>query len=172
MKKSPQDGSTMISSDGSPVHCLFSIKPLSIQHEQYVQYVMETINDVIIQLVGETEDYAIDMKELNGTNYLSLNYYLTDQSVQMIIYYYFYTNYLTHQCIDARSQKYILPRRLTNNFANDNNVIASNFFAPVLSRYSKTAKLFGFSDPISSSLHYHPVSCIHDYNLHEGYESI
>ena len=172
MRNSPQDDTTMISYTGSPVDCLFSIKPLHIQHEQCVQCVMQTINEVIIHANGETQPHAIDMKELDGTNYLSLNCYLTDQSVQTIIYYYFYTNHLTCHYIDTRSQRHILPRRLTNDFANDNNDVASNFFAPVLCRCSETAKLFGYSDPISSGLHHHTVSHIHDYSLHEGYESI
>ena len=163
----------MIKCDGSPIRCLFSIKPFNIQHEQYAQCVMQTIRQILLHTVGKLDDCAIDMKELDGTNYCSLNYYLTDESVKTIIYYYFYTKYLTYQNVDPRSQKYALPRLLTNDFANDNNHIASNFFAPVLGNYSETAKLFGYSDPISSkSIHYHTFSYIDDYDLHDGYESI
>ena len=140
------DSPGLLDDDGSPLLCLFSMKPTNLQHEQYVQYVMNTLSELLRSLDQRLPEFAVDMKEIQGTNFLSLDHYITNDGVKTIIYHYFFAEHLTYQNTNTRTQTYDLSKQVTQTFVAKNPNIAPYFFRPKIGIYDPLAKLFGYKD--------------------------
>ena len=131
-----------------PFRCLYCQKTDAIDHDTYMNYVLDTVKKIINQNSKYITNFKIDLIDCDHTisGPVPLDHVITDKGIQTIIYRYHFADYLNDDTYDEDTKTYVLPENITKTFYQNNQEIAHNYFSPYEGEYSEIAQKFGFPE--------------------------
>ena len=131
-----------------PFRCLLGIKTDDIDAHDYVNYVMNSMKDIINAKSNYPNKYMIDLhaSDVTPSCRRSLDSVITDKSVQTVLYRYYFSSYLTDDNFDDETSTCEIAQHITQTFLTKNPTLAPYFFTSHEGKYSFLATRFGYKN--------------------------